>query len=76
MRDVERRGNSRQSTTAALTLSNMVLCCLLSSVIVSYIGLINLSACLRRILIRLVAGNNHVYLPGSAMADALILLPG
>ena len=60
-----------------LTLSNMVLCCLLSSVIVSYIGLINFIGLIAPHIVRLVVGNNHVYLlPGSAMAGALILLLG
>ena len=60
-----------------LTLSNMVLCCLLSSVIVSYLGLINFIGLIAPHIVRLVVGNNHVYLlPGSAMAGALILLLG
>lgn len=60
-----------------LTLSNMVLCCLISSVIVSYIGLINFIGLIAPHIVRLVVGNNHTYLiPGSAMAGALILLLG
>ena len=47
-----------------LTMVNILLCCLTASVIVSYI-------------VRLVVGNNHVYLlPSSAMAGALLLLLG
>lgn len=60
-----------------LTLANMMLCCLMSSVIVSYIGLINFIGLIAPHIVRLVVGNNHVYLlPGSAMAGALILLLG
>ena len=58
-----------------LTLSNMVLCCLLSSVIASYIGLMNFIGLIAPHIVRLVVGNNHVYLlPGSAIAGALIPL--
>lgn len=60
-----------------LTMSNMVLCCLISSVIVSYVGLINFIGLIAPHIVRLVVGNNHAYLiPGSAMAGALILLLG
>ena len=58
-------------------MSNMVLCCLISSVIVSYVGLINFIGLIAPHIVRLVVGNNHAYLiPGSAMAGALILLLG
>ena len=60
-----------------LTLSNMVLCCLLSAVIVSYIGLVNFIGLIAPHIVRLVVGNNHVYLlPGSIMMGGLILLLG
>lgn len=60
-----------------LTLTNMVLCCLISSVVVSYIGLINFIGLIAPHIVRQVVGNNHVYLlPGSVMAGALILLLG
>lgn len=60
-----------------LTLINMVLCCLTSSMIVSYIGLINFIGLVAPHVVRLVVGNNHVYLlPGSAIAGALLLLLG
>lgn len=60
-----------------LTLTNMILCCFLSSVVVSYIGLINFIGLIAPHIVRLAVGNNHVYLlPGSAMAGGLILLLG
>lgn len=60
-----------------LTYGNMVVCCFLSSVVVSYIGLINFIGLIAPHIVRLVVGNNHVYLlPGSAMAGGLILLLG
>lgn len=60
-----------------LTMVNMLLCCLCSSVIVSNIGLINFIGLVAPHIVRLVVGNNHVYLlPGSALAGAVILLLG
>jgi len=60
-----------------LTMVNMVLCCLCSSVIVSNIGLINFIGLVAPHIVRLAVGNNHVYLlPGSALAGAAILLLG
>lgn len=60
-----------------LTLSNMVLCCLLSAVIVSYIGLVSFIGLIAPHIVRLVVGNNHIYLlPGSIMMGGLILLLG
>lgn len=60
-----------------LTMVNTILCCLTASVIVSYIGLINFIGLVAPHIVRLVVGNNHVYLlPGSAMAGALLLLLG
>ncbi|MGI5976335.1 MAG: FecCD family ABC transporter permease [Candidatus Limivicinus sp.] len=60
-----------------LTLVNMLLCCLSSSVIVSYIGLINFIGLVAPHIARLVVGNNHVFLlPCSALAGALLLLLG
>lgn len=56
---------------------NILLCCLTASVIVSYIGLINFIGLVAPHIVRLVVGNNHVYLlPSSAMAGALLLLLG
>lgn len=60
-----------------LTMVNMILCCLAASVIVSYIGLINFIGLVAPHIVRMVVGNNHIYLlPGSAMAGALLLLLG
>lgn len=60
-----------------LTLVNMVLCCFVSAVLVSQIGLINFIGLAAPHIVRLAVGNNHVYLlPGSAMAGALLLLLG
>ncbi len=58
-----------------MTMTNMILCCSTASMIVSYIGLINFIGLVAPHIVRLMVGNNHVYvLPGSAMAGALILL--
>jgi len=60
-----------------LTVVNMMLCCLAASVIVSYIGLVNFIGLAAPHMVRLVVGNNHLYLlPGSAMAGAVLLLLG
>lgn len=60
-----------------LTLGNMVLCCFVTSVIVSSIGLINFIGLVAPHLVRLVVGNNHVYLiPGSILTGATLLLLG
>lgn len=58
-----------------LTLVNMVLCCLTCSVIVSNVGLINFIGLVAPHIVRMVVGNNHVYLiPGSILAGAALLL--
>lgn len=58
-----------------ITMVNMILCCLGSSVIVSNIGLINFIGLAAPHIVRLAVGNNHVYLlPGSALAGAGLLL--
>lgn len=58
-----------------LTLVNMILCCLTSSVIVSNVGLINFIGLVAPHIVRMVVGNNHVYLiPGSVLAGATLLL--
>ncbi|MCI8950261.1 MAG: iron ABC transporter permease [Lachnospiraceae bacterium] len=58
-----------------LTLINMLLCCLASSIIVSNVGLINFIGLVAPHMVRMVIGNNHVYLiPGSALAGAVLLL--
>ena len=55
----------------------MLLCCFAAAVIVSYIGLINFIGLVAPHIVRLVVGNNHVYLlPGSAIAGAVLLLLG
>ena len=60
-----------------LTLTNMVLCCLTCSVIVSNVGLINFIGLVAPHIVRMVVGNNHVYLiPGSILAGAALLLLG
>ncbi|MEG1633027.1 MAG: iron ABC transporter permease [Oscillospiraceae bacterium] len=60
-----------------LTLVNMILCCLTASVIVSYIGLISFIGLVAPHIVRMVVGNNHVYLiPGSILAGATLLLMG
>lgn len=60
-----------------LTLVNMVLCCLCSSVVVSNVGLISFIGLVAPHIVRMAVGNNHVYLiPGSALAGATLLLLG
>ena len=60
-----------------LTLSNMILCCVTASLIVSQVGLINFIGLAAPHIVRLAVGNNHVYLlPGSALAGAALLLLG
>ena len=58
-----------------LTLVNMVLCCLCSSVVVSNVGLISFIGLVAPHIVRMAVGNNHVYLiPGSILGGALLLL--
>ena len=58
-----------------LTLVSMLLCCLSSSVIVSNVGLISFIGLVAPHIVRMVVGNNHVYLiPGSILGGATLLL--
>lgn len=58
-----------------LTLVNMLLCCLCSSVIVANVGLISFIGLVAPHIVRMVVGNNHVYLiPGSILGGATLLL--
>ena len=60
-----------------LTLVNMLLCCLCSSVVVSHVGLISFIGLAAPHIVRMVVGNNHVYLiPGAALGGAVLLLLG
>ena len=60
-----------------LILVNMVLCCLCSSVVVSNVGLISFIGLVAPHIVRMVVGNNHVYLiPGSILGGAALLLLG
>ena len=60
-----------------LTLVNMVLCCLTSSVVVSNVGLISFIGLVAPHIVRMAVGNNHVYLiPGSILGGASLLLLG
>ena len=60
-----------------LTLVGMVLCCLCSSVVVSNVGLISFIGLVAPHIVRMVVGNNHVYLiPGSILGGASLLLLG
>ena len=60
-----------------LTLVNMVLCCLCSSVVVSHVGLISFIGLVAPHIVRIVVGNNHVYLiPGAILGGAVLLLMG
>ncbi|CEM61125.1 conserved membrane hypothetical protein [Treponema phagedenis] len=52
-----------------------MLCCLVTSVIVSNVGLISFVGLVAPHIVRLVVGSNHVYLiPGSILTGATILL--
>ena len=58
-----------------LTLTNFVLTCLVCSVIVSHVGLINFIGLVAPHIVRMVVGNNYIYLiPGSVLAGAALLL--
>ena len=58
-----------------LTILNMILCCLTTSVIVANVGLIGFIGLVAPHIVRMVVGNNHVYLiPGSILTGATILL--
>ena len=60
-----------------LTLVGMMLCCLCSSVVVSSVGLISFIGLVAPHIVRMVVGNNHVYLiPGAILGGATILLLG
>ena len=60
-----------------LTLITMLLSCLCSSVIVSQVGLISFIGLVAPHIVRMVVGNNHVYLiPGSILGGATLLLLG
>ncbi len=60
-----------------LTLVSLLLCCLCSSVVVSYVGLISFIGLVAPHIVRMVVGNNHVYLiPGSILGGATLLLLG
>ena len=60
-----------------LTLVNMVLCCLCSSIVVSNVGLISFIGLVAPHIVRMAVGNNHVYLiPGSILGGATLLLLG
>lgn len=60
-----------------LTMVSMVLCCLCSSVVVANVGLISFIGLVAPHIVRMVVGNNHVYLvPGSILGGAVLLLLG
>ena len=60
-----------------LTLVGMILCCLTSSVVVSNVGLISFIGLVAPHIVRMVVGNNHIYLiPGSVLGGATLLLLG
>ncbi len=60
-----------------LTIINMLLCCFVSSVIVSNVGLISFIGLVAPHMVRQVVGKNHTYLiPGSVLMGAVVLLLG
>lgn len=53
----------------------MLLCCLCSSAIVSNVELISFIGLVAPHIVRMVVGNNHIYLiPGSILGGAVLLL--
>ena len=78
-RAAQRDGNRRQpgDKCAQAHDRQYVLCCFLSAVIVSYVGLISFIGLIAPHIVRRVVGNNHVYLiPGSILAGSSLLLLG
>ena len=71
-------GRTRRLTRGLLVAAIIAsLCCLTASVVVSYIGLINFIGLVAPHIVRMVVGNNHVYLlPGSILAGSTLLLLG
>ena len=60
-----------------LILVNMMLCCLTSSVVVANVGLISFIGLVAPHIVRMVVGNDHVYLiPGSILCGGTLLLLG
>ncbi len=60
-----------------LTIVNMLLCCVVSAVIVSNVGLISFIGLVAPHMVRQVVGKNHTYLiPGSVLMGAVVLLLG
>lgn len=60
-----------------LVLVNMLICCYTASSIVSKIGLVSFIGLIAPHMVRMVVGNNHIYLiPGSVLAGASLLLFG
>ncbi len=60
-----------------LTIGNMLLCCLVSSIIVANVGLISFIGLVSPHIVRQVVGKNHTYLiPGSVLMGACVLLVG
>lgn len=60
-----------------LTVINMLLCCVVSAVIVSNVGLISFIGLVAPHMVRQVVGKNHTYLiPGSVLMGAAVLLLG
>ncbi len=60
-----------------LTITNMLLCCFVSSIIVANVGLISFIGLVSPHIVRQVVGKNHTYLiPGSVLMGAGVLLLG
>ena len=60
-----------------LIMVNLLLCCFATSTIVSNVGLISFIGLIAPHMVRMVTGNNHVYLiPGSILAGSTLLLLG
>ena len=60
-----------------LVLVNMLICCYTASSIISKIGLVSFIGLIAPHMVRMVVGNNHIYLiPGSVLAGASLLLFG
>lgn len=58
-----------------MVITNMILCCLTASVIISHVGMIGFVGLIAPHLLRLIIGSNYRYLiPGSIVSGAMILL--
>ena len=68
-------GSTDWQSLRGMALAVLVLTCFVCSVIVSHVGLINFIGLVAPHIVRMVVGNNYIYLiPGSVLAGAALLL--